>query len=295
MSAAEALHEGRLDESIALVKQQVRDDPAEVKHRIFLFQLMAVCGEWDRALTQLEVIGEMDSGALAMVQTYREAIRCEVLRDSVFAGHRTPVVFGEPEQWVALLLEAFRLHAQGQYAEGQQLREEAFAAAPAVVGTIRSQSDETPQRFPWIADADSRIGPVLEAVINGRYYWVPLHRAQRIQIEEPADLRDVVWMPAHFVWANGGDVVGLIPTRYVGSEKNDDSQIRLARRTEWIERGEGQFEGLGQRLLVTDAADLPLMEIREIIFEVAAGDGDATADSPVADVSDPSRSEPNDG
>ena len=28
--------------------------------------------------------------------------------------------------------------------------------------------------FAWMADADMRLGPVLEAVINGRYYWVPL-------------------------------------------------------------------------------------------------------------------------
>lgn len=295
MSAAEALHEGRLEEAIAQVKQQVRDDPAEVKHRIFLFQLMAVRGEWERALTQLEVIGEMDSGALAMVQMYREAVRCEVLRDSVFAGDRTPVVFGEPEQWVALLIEAFRLHAKGQCAEGQQLREEAFAGAPAVAGSVRLQNSEDPQRFEWIADADSRIGPVLEAIINGRYHWVPLHRAKCIQIEEPADLRDFVWMPAHFVWANGGDIVGLIPTRYAGSEKNDDAQIRLARRTEWLERGEGLFEGLGQRVLVTDTADLPLMDIREITFETPAGDEDAATASHQADVSDSGDSESSDG
>ena len=55
---------------------------------------------------------------------------------------------------------------------------------------------------------------MLEAIINGHYYWIPFQQIQQIQIEEPADLRDVVWMPAHFVWTNGGDAVGLIPTRY---------------------------------------------------------------------------------
>ena len=32
------------------------------------------------------------------------------------------------------------------------------------------------QPFEWVADADSRLGPVMEAIINGRYYWVPFAR-----------------------------------------------------------------------------------------------------------------------
>ena len=35
--------------------------------------------------------------------------------------------------------------------------------------------------FEWIADADDRLGPVLEAIVNGRYYWVPFERVRRIQ------------------------------------------------------------------------------------------------------------------
>ncbi len=80
-----------------------------------------------------------------------------------------------------------------------------------------SAGDIDGQPFEWIADADSRLGPVLEAVINGRYYWVPFSRLSRIQIEPPEDLRDMVWMPAHLQFENGGESVALIPTRYQGS------------------------------------------------------------------------------
>ena len=37
-----------------------------------------------------------------MVQTYRTALECEVLRTDIFAGRRSPVVFGHPEQWVVV-------------------------------------------------------------------------------------------------------------------------------------------------------------------------------------------------
>jgi type VI secretion system protein ImpE len=71
-------------------------------------------------------------------------------------------------------------------------------------------------------------------------------------------------MPAHFEWANGGEAVGLIPTRYAGSENSDDAQIRLSKKTEWLERGNEVYEGLGQRILATDADEYALLDIRKI-------------------------------
>ncbi len=139
MLAEECLREGRLDETLTRLQEQVRKDPSDAKSRVFLFQLLCVLGQWDRALTQLNVAGDMDAGTLAMVQAYRETLRCERLRDEIFAGQRSPLVFGEPQQWVALLLEAFKLTAQGRHDQAQPLRDQAFEQAPATTGTIDGQ------------------------------------------------------------------------------------------------------------------------------------------------------------
>lgn len=254
------------DPSAALsdLQEQVRKNPSNAKLRVFLFQLLAIEGRWDRALTQLNVAGELDAGNLAMVQTYREALLCEALRDQIFAGHRSPLIFGQPATWIALVVEALRLAAAGEIEQSQQVRDEAFAAAPVTRGVI----DEQP--FEWIADADARLGPMLETIISGRYYWVPFNRIREIRIEAPADLRDTVWMPAYFTWANGGESVGLIPTRYPGSHASADPQLRLARRTEWTDRGAELFTGLGQRMLATDAGEYPIMDARAIRLETEA-------------------------
>jgi type VI secretion system protein ImpE len=265
MLAEQYLREGNIGESLARLQDEVRKDPANAKLRVFLFQLLAVLGEWNRAMTQLGVLREMDASTIPMAQAYAEALRCEALRSEIFAGRRSPVVFGEPEQWLALLIQALRLTADGQHAQADALRGEAFEAAPATPGSV----DGRP--FAWIADADTRLGPVLEAIVNGRYYWVPFHRVRRIDIEAPSDLRDVVWMPAHFAWANGGEAVGLVPTRYAGSEASDDAQIRLARRTEWLQPSGEANLGLGQRMLTTDTEEYPLMTVRQILLEPAAG------------------------
>ena len=71
-------------------------------------------------------------------------------------------------------------------------------------------------------------------------------------------------MPGIFTWANGGESVGLIPTRYPGSESSDDNQIRLAHKTEWPEMAEGVYVGLGQRMLATDGGEFPLMDLRTV-------------------------------
>jgi type VI secretion system protein ImpE len=255
MSAKHYIQEGKPGKAL---QAEVRKKPADPKLRTFLFQLLAVLGEWDRALTQLNVAGDLDAETLPMVQTYREALRCQALRKDIYSGFKNPQIFGEPQQWIALLVQALKLNADQQYQEAQLLRDQAFELAPATAGTINGEA------FEWLADADARLGPVIEAIVNGQYYWIPFSQIQSIQIDEPADLRDVVWIPAHFVWINGGNAVGLIPTHYPDSENHPDSAIRLARKTEWTELSDEAFIGFGQRLLSTNENDYALMDIREI-------------------------------
>jgi type VI secretion system protein ImpE len=253
------LRSGEARAALEQLKQDVRKAPRDARLRTFLFQLFCVFGEWERAVTQLTVVAELDPGALPMVQAYRAAIRCEILRGKIFAGERTPTVFGDPEPWMSLLIEANRLLAAGRAGEAAGLREAAFEQAPAVGGTIDGEA------FEWIADADPRLGPMLEALVDGKYYWVPFHRLRSLDIEAPADLRDQVWMPAHFVWTNGGDSVGFVPTRYLGSDAADP-ELALSRRTEWQEHDDDWFLGLGQRMLATDAGEHAVMDVRSIVL-----------------------------
>jgi type VI secretion system protein ImpE len=263
-AAEQALKEGDTARALKLLTEQVRAKPQDAKLRVFMFQLLCVLGQWERALNQLAVAAELDAGALAMMQTYREAIACETLRLQVFAGQKAPMLFGEPETWTALLIEALLREGRGEPAAARQLREQALEQAPASAGSVNEQP------FAWIADADARLGPTVEAVINGRYYWVPFNRLARVDIEAPEDLRDAVWMPANFQFSNGGEVVGLIPTRYPDTDLAAGDALALARRTEWRESAPGVFTGLGQRLLTTDSAEFALMDLRSIVIADAA-------------------------
>lgn len=259
MSAEDSLKDGDLQACLQQLQDGLRANPSDAKNRIFLFQLLAILGDWKRALNQLNVLIDLAPDTEPMVHTYRELLRCEAFRQEVFEAKRIPPVFGDPAPWIAEMVQAVSLIAKGETSAAKTLRDKALEAAPASPGVIDGSA------FAWIADSDGRLGPVLEAVVNGRYFWIPFDRIKQITIEAPEDLRDLVWMPATFVWINGGQTVGFVPTRYPGTESSADKDIRLSRKTDWQDQG-GLAVALGQRVLATDADDHPLMDIRSILF-----------------------------
>jgi type VI secretion system protein ImpE len=256
MNSAELVQSGQLQPALTALHTEIRDKPEDVRLRVFLFQLDCVLGQLDKALTQLQVVASLNAETMMLAQIFRPVIACEMLRREVFSGKRTPIIFGEPQEWMGLIIQANTLAAQGDFAAAGKLREQAFEAAPASPGKINGEP------FEWISDADSRLGPMIEAIIEGKYYWVPLCHVQKIETEKPSDLRDLVWLAAQFTWTNNGMVSAHIPTRYPGTEESTDDSLRLARRTDWQEKPGGAFLGLGQRVLATNANDYPLLECR---------------------------------
>jgi len=263
VKAEELLRSGQLYEALEALESEIRADPANAKLRVFMFQLLCVRGDWERALTQLNMAAELDAVNLLMAQVCRSALNCEALRSQIFAGKHSPLIFGRPNDWIGWLVQANRLIAEGKHEASQELRERAFEAAQPVAGIIDGEP------FEWIADADTRFGPVLEAIVDGKYYWIPFTAIKQIRVEPPTDLRDTVWIPAHFTWINEGQVPGLIPTRYPGSECSEDGTVLMARKTEWIEKPGEVYLGLGQRMFATDAGEYSLLQIRQIKLDHA--------------------------
>jgi type VI secretion system protein ImpE len=257
MSAEELIKTGDVDGALNELQDRVRKQPADAGNRIFLFQLMAVLGQWKRALTQLEVVQDLDSSAWPLVHAYREAVNCELHREAVFQGQSKPLVLGEPQEWMALLIQAQQALAQGERRTFGELNAQAFEQAPATSGRINDEP------FEWLADADQRFGPVMELIFNGHYYWAPLGAVKSMRSEEPTDLRDLVWLPVEVTWANGGQNMVMMPSRYP-LLSGVDNDCLLSRKTDWLDRGDDLFEGIGQRMLATDQADYPLLQVRSL-------------------------------
>jgi type VI secretion system protein ImpE len=265
MTPEELIKAGELQQALSAAKQNVQANPADPKHRVYLFQLQCVLGQWKESLAQLSILNDMDADSSMFANVFSPVVESEILRSEIFKGSKTPIIFGEPEDWMGVLVHANQMAAQGEIAAYDEAQKRAFDKAPATKGKIDGTA------FEWIADADTRLGPMLEVILQGCYRWVPFMRIASIKFEPTKNLCDLVWRSANFTWTNGGAASGFVPVRYFTSENCPDSAIQLARKTEWIKKSEQLFIGIGQRVLTTDQADTSILEIKEITLEVAPG------------------------
>ena len=189
------------------------------------------------------------------------AIRAERVRAMALPAMPRPLYLVSGSAWATDLAAGFRALAQGRLDEGQALRERAFDAAPETPGEIDGV------RFDWIADADTRFGPTLEAIVNGQWGLIPFDRVERIESEGPRDLRDIVWLPASVAFRTGHSVNALLPVRYPGAEADGDNDVRLARSTGWRDEAWGQA-GVGQHEWVLSGGESAgLLSLRRIVFD----------------------------
>lgn len=260
MDVSATLREGRVADALAQAKNAVRAEPARAENRLQLFELFVVTGDWKRAREQLGVAASLDPQTSTAAMFYGTVIEAEVVRAEVMSGKRTPVVLGEPDAWIAEVTEALRVLGEGQVEAAEALRARAFEAAATPAGSLDGAA------FEWLIDGDSRLGPILEVILNGRYGWLPFSRLSALTVETPVHSIDLVWAKATVRFANGGESKLLIPVRYAGSEASGDPEIQLARKTTWSQRGEQTYVGEGQRTLISSGGDHPILEVRQIEF-----------------------------
>lgn len=260
---------GRDDRPLAArltqIEAQIRAQPALAAHRWALFQLLCVMGHWERAVQQLQVYAQLDPQQGPAAQACRDLIRAERWRAQVLAGRERPGFVFDAPSWVEGLLEALRLCATGQLDEADLVRERALDQAP----LVRGRSADL--QLDWIADSDSRLGPVCEVVTAGHYRWLPFSDIAAWRIERPAMLLDLVWAPCTLTLTDGSAVPGFMPARYPGSENvqgesSEHDAICLGRRTSWQETGRTGVIALGQKTWTTSAGDLSIFELANSEF-----------------------------
>lgn len=259
------LKDKSLVDAIAEVEAQIRSNPDDAQPRWLLVQLLCVVGDWQRAQKLLAsaapAVAPGKAGAMAVEQQYTQLMQAEQVREAVFAGTQAPVFVDDAQQpeWVLQLVQALACEGVGDQAAADAAREAALAQAPSVAG----QCDQG--AFAWLADADSRLGPVCEFVRHGQYFWVPLDRVVSLHMQEPARVLDFVWRPVRMVLQGGAAWQGHMPARYPGSEHGRDA-VRLGRETLWKEQGQTRVAGMGQKMWMSDVGEWGLSDMRDCSF-----------------------------
>jgi len=235
MKARELYNSGKLNEALQSLQAELRDNPTDSVRRTFLFELLCFAGEYDRAEKHLSVLGDASADAATGSLLYRAALNAERSRNSLFEKGDYP---GMP------------------------------ADSPPIRGTLNGQP------FEDIEDADPRVGPRLEVYAAGQYMWLPLAHVASVEMRPPARLRDLLWIPAlvktgpAFKGQELGEV--LIPALSPLSFRHSDDAVRLGRATVWDQTDPENPVPFGQKTLLVDGEDIPLLEVRSL--EIASSE-----------------------
>lgn len=256
-TARELFESGKLNEAIEALGVELREHPSDVQRRTFLFELLCFAGNWDRADKQLDILAGADKDHRMGALLYRAAIAGERTRQDMFR-----------EKLAAANGSA---GGNGASAEKAVTAEEAATAQKAdpVSGSLNGRE------FQSIEDADPRIGARLEVLAGVNYMWIPLEHITLIEMDAPKRLRDLLWAPARvhtsegFEGADLGEV--LLPVLSPASGSHSDDAVRLGRATVWEHTPDGEEIPFGQKMLIADGEEFPLLELRRLEIRQPAG------------------------
>jgi len=229
MNARQLFDAGKLNAAIEALSAELRDNPADAQRRTFLFELLCCAGNHDRAEKQLDILSTngMEAGMGALL--YRSALHAERLRTDMF-------------------------------------RKQTFPLDTSTSGTVSGSLNGKP--FSSVEDGDPRIGARLEVFAAGQYMWLPWEHVASLRIEPPKRLRDLIWTPAILTTSEAfrGQELGeiLLPALAPLSFDSSDDELRLGRATDWVELPDGDFAPVGQKMILVDGEQAPLLSIREL-------------------------------
>jgi type VI secretion system protein ImpE len=235
MNSRELYQAGQLDEAVQALGSELRSDPTDARRRTFLFELLCFTGEYDRAEKQLDILADLGKEAAMGTLLYRSALQAARTRRDMFEKKTFPLGAGSPD-------------------------------APAG-GTLNGQAFET------IEDADPRIGARLEVFAAGAYLWLPFEHIASVRMEPPKRLRDTIWIPA--ILQTGPKCKGLdlgevlVPALTPLVSKHPRNSVRLGRETVW-EETDGETVPAGQKLLLVDGEEIPILEVRNLLFAASS-------------------------
>ena len=237
MDAQTLFKAGKLTEAISALTAHLRDDPADLKGRTFLFELLCFAGEFERAEKQLNIVQQEGSKeSLLGTLLYQAALAAEKTRQEMFGTGTFPQPTGKP------------------------------------AGPVRGKLNG--KEFESLTDADARIGEKLEVFAAGDYLWISFHDIAAIRMEEPKKLRDVFWAPARlstgptFRSRELGEI--LLPAIAALSWQHEDDLVRLGRTTEFCEDEAGAVAPYGGKVLLVDGEEVALLDVRELEIYPAA-------------------------
>jgi len=228
--ASQLIEAGQVRQALEALAGHLRNHPTDVSARTSMFEALCIAGELDRAEKHLNLLAGANEQAKLGAILYFSAIHAERERHDMYKKQSFPKT----------------------------------ASNSKISGKLNGKP------FSEIRDADNDLGARLEVFGAGSYMWVQFEHIASIRIEPPTRLRDTLWLPAFirtgpkFKGQELGEV--LLPSIYPFSFTYSDESVWLGRQTLWVE-DEGSSYPLGQKILLVDGEEVPMLEVRTLEFD----------------------------
>jgi type VI secretion system protein ImpE len=260
MNAKDLIEAGKLQEARKALIDEVKSSPGDVRTRGLLFQVLAFCGEWDRAERHLDVIGAQDQKAETGVQVYKNLLTAERERSEVSKHNRRPAFLPKAPPYAETYFFACEKLAEKKVEESIELFNRIDDQRPEISGTLNGKD------FTGFKDTDTFLSLFLEAIVHERYIWIPFENIIEVVISPPKTLFDLLWTKALVTDREGLTLNCFLPVLYPDSFLHEDDRVKLGRMTDWISLGGPFSKGMGQHVFETDGDELSILEIREARF-----------------------------
>jgi type VI secretion system protein ImpE len=261
MDPKDLIKAGRLAEARKRLTEEVRAMPADVGKRTLLFQVLAFCGEWSKAEQHLDAIVAQDSKKETGVQVYKNLVGAERERLEVSTLMRRPSFLPETPPFAETYFAALQKLLDRKLEEAEALFNQIGTERPEVRGTLDGTA------FVGFEDTDAFLSLFLEAMVHGRYVWIPFESIREIVLSPPKTLFDLLWVEGHVTTWEGLALNCHLPVLYGGSFSHEDERVKLGRMTDWIPLGGGYSRGVGQHVYQIGDREKALLEIREVSFD----------------------------
>lgn len=262
MTPAELMKAGKLADARERLVARIKTAPGDSKSRTLLFQLLAFCGEWEKAERHLELLISQLPETATGVLVYKNLIIAEKMRQEVAAGRQIADFMTEPPAYLGGLLEARTALENGDYPQfGKLIRK-----VRKQVADVSGFADSVP--FSGFDECDATLPGLLEVFVHDKYLWFPVSAVRELSIQPPKTLLETLWAPSRIVTWEGLTTDCFLPVLYPGSFIHENDQIRMGWMTDWIDLGNGNFRGVGQHLFMVGEQEKGLLELNEITFNL---------------------------
>ena len=260
MDAKDLIKAGKLSEARVQLAEEVKAKPGDIGKRTLLFQVLAFCGEWDKAERHLDAIGAQDVAADIGVQVYRNLLCAERNRIAVSNLKHRPSFLPETPSYLETYYAAWTKVSEQKIEEAKALFDQIDAQRPVVSGTVNGK------RFTDFKDTDSFLSLFLEGIVHERYVWIPFESIRELVVSAPKTLFDLLWITAHITTWEGLTMNCYLPVLYPESFLHKDDRVKLGRMTDWHPLGGPFTKGNGQHVFQVGEKELGILEIREALF-----------------------------